>query len=56
VLSINGKEIRDTATLITETAAVAPGTRAAFKVLRGGRETMSVPVEVGQRPALRKPS
>ena len=53
VLSINGKEIGDTAALINETAALSPGTRAQFKVLRG-REALSLPVELGQRPVARK--
>ncbi|OYW20931.1 MAG: 2-alkenal reductase, partial [Burkholderiales bacterium 12-64-5] len=54
VLAINGKEIPDTAGLIGETAAVAPGSNAQFKILRG-RETVTVQVELGQRPAVRKP-
>ena len=44
----------DTAGLIGETAAVAPGSNAQFKILRG-RETVTVQVELGQRPAVRKP-
>ena len=54
VVSINGKEIGDTAALINETAALSPGTKAQFKVLRG-RETTSLAVELGQRPITRKP-
>jgi len=53
VLSINGKEIGDTAALINETAALSPGTQAQFKILRG-REAMSLAVELGQRPVARK--
>jgi serine protease DegQ len=53
VLAINGKDIPDTAALISETAAIAPGTRAEFKVLRG-REAVTMPVELGQRPAVRR--
>jgi serine protease DegQ len=54
VLSINGKELVDTAALINETAALNPGTQAQFKVLRG-REAVSLAVELGQRPVTRKP-
>ena len=54
VVSINGKEISDTAALINETAALSPGTQAQFKVLRG-REAVSLAVELGQRPVTRKP-
>jgi serine protease DegQ len=54
VVSINGKEIGDTAALINETAALSPGTQAQFRILRG-REVVSVAVELGQRPVVRKP-
>ena len=54
VVAINGKEVADTAALINETAAISPGTRAQFKVLRGG-EAVSLAVELGQRPVVRKP-
>jgi serine protease DegQ len=54
VLSINGKEVVDTAALINETAALSPGTQAQFKILRG-REAVSRVVELGQRPVTRKP-
>jgi S1-C subfamily serine protease len=54
VVSINGKEISDTAALINETAALNPGTQAQFKILRG-REAVSLAVELGQRPVTRKP-
>lgn len=53
VMSINGKEIGDTAALINETAALSPGTKAQFKVMRG-REALSLAVELGQRPVVRK--
>ena len=53
VLSINGKEVVDTAALINETAALNPGTQAQFKILRG-REAVSLAVELGQRPVARK--
>ena len=53
VLSINGKEVVDTAALINETAALSPGTKAQFKILRG-REASSLAVELGQRPVARK--
>jgi len=54
VVSINGKEISDTAALINETAALNPGTQAQFKILRG-REAVSLAVELGRRPVARKP-
>ena len=54
VVSINGKEISDTAALINETAALSPGTQAQFKILRG-REAVSLTVELGRRPVTRKP-
>jgi S1-C subfamily serine protease len=54
VLSINGKEVADTAALINETAALSPGTQAQFKILRG-REAASLAVELGRRPVTRKP-
>jgi serine protease DegQ len=54
IVSINGKEISDTAALINETAAQNPGTTAQFKVMRG-REALSLTVELGQRPPTRKP-
>ena len=53
VVSINGKEVGDTATLINETAPLSPGVRAQFKVLRG-REAVSLTVELGQRPVARR--
>ena len=54
VVSINGKEISDTAARIDETAALSPGTQAQFKILRG-REAVSLAVELGRRPVARKP-
>ena len=53
VVAIDGKEIADTAALVNQTAALRPGTRAPFKVLRGG-EPMTITVELGQRPPARK--
>ncbi|ABM41704.1 MAG: trypsin-like peptidase domain-containing protein [Proteobacteria bacterium] len=53
VLAINGKEVIDTAALVGETAALVPGTRAQFKLLRGS-EPIAVTVELGQRPVTRK--
>jgi S1-C subfamily serine protease len=54
VVAINGKEIADTTALINETAALAPGAKAQFKVLRGSG-AMTLAVELGQRPVGRKP-
>jgi serine protease DegQ len=54
VVSINGKEIADTAALISETAALSPGTQAQFKVVRG-RDALSLAVALGQRPVNRQP-
>ena len=53
VIAINGKEIADTAALVAETAALRPGTRTQFKVLRGDQAT-TIAVELGQRPMARK--
>jgi serine protease DegQ len=53
VVSINGKDIGDTGALINETAALSPGTRAPFKVLRSG-EPLVISVELGQRPVAGK--
>ena len=52
VIAINDKEISDTAALVAETAALSPGTRTLFKVLRGGQPA-TIAVELGQRPAPR---
>ena len=52
VIAINDKSISDTATLVAETAALSPGTRTQFKVLRGGQPA-TITVELGQRPAAR---
>jgi len=49
VVAINGKEVADTAALVAQTAALSPGTRVEFKVLRGG-EPLTIGVELGQRP------
>ena len=53
VVAINGKEIADTAALVAETAALSPGTRTQFKVLRGDQPA-TITVELGQRPLARK--
>jgi S1-C subfamily serine protease len=53
VVAINGKVIADTAALVSETAALSPGTRTQFKVLRGGQPA-TITVELGQRPPARK--
>ena len=52
VIAINDKTISDTATLVAETAALSPGTRTQFKVLRGG-QSATITVELGKRPAPR---
>ncbi len=49
VVAVNGKPIPDTGALINETAALAPGTRGTFGVLRDSKP-LSIPVEVGRRP------
>ncbi|MBI4195633.1 MAG: PDZ domain-containing protein, partial [Betaproteobacteria bacterium] len=49
VVAVNGKPISETGALINETAALAPGTRGTFDVLRDGKP-LSIPVEVGRRP------
>ncbi|MCR5882223.1 trypsin-like peptidase domain-containing protein [Rhizobacter sp. J219] len=53
VVSINGKPIGDTASLVNETASLSPGSTAQFKVLRGP-EAVSLAVELGQRPVVRR--
>ena len=52
VIAINDKEISDTAALVAETAALSPGTRTQFKVVRDG-QSATITVELGQRPAAR---
>jgi len=49
VVAINDKPVADTAALVTQTAALSPGTRVQFKVLRGS-EPLTIWVELGQRP------
>jgi len=49
IVAVNGKPISDTGALINETAALAPGTRGTFDVLRNGKP-LPIPVEVGRRP------
>ena len=53
VVAINGKAIADTAALVSETAALSPGTGTQFKVLRDDQPT-TITVELGQRPMARK--
>ena len=53
VVSINGKEVVDTAALINGTAALSPVIKPQFKTLRG--EPVSLTVELGRRPVTRKP-
>jgi S1-C subfamily serine protease len=54
VVSINGKEVVDTAARTNETAALSPAIKAQFKIRRGG-EPVSLAVELGRRPVTRKP-
>jgi serine protease DegQ len=49
VTAMNGKSIADATALITETAMLAPGTRAEFKLVRRGK-AMDLAVELGRRP------
>ncbi len=53
VIAINDKDIPDSAALLTETAAIPPGTPARIKAMRG-REIVSLAVELGQRPSQRQ--
>lgn len=53
VVAINGKVIADIAALVSETAALSPGTRTQFKVLRGDQRA-TITVELVQRPMARK--
>ena len=54
VTAVNGKPIRDVTDLINATAALKPGQRGEFTVLREGRE-VKLAVEVGTRPRPPKP-
>ena len=49
VVAIDGKRVSDTRDLINATAAVKPGNRTGFTVIRNGNR-LDVPVEVGRRP------
>ncbi len=51
VRRIDGKPVPDTATLLAEVAALAPAQRIQIEVQRGDR-TLTLPVEVGQRPPM----
>ena len=53
VTAMNGKNITDATALINETAMLAPGTRAEFKLVRRGK-TMDLAVELGRRPSVAK--
>jgi S1-C subfamily serine protease len=53
VVAINGREVADTAALVREAAALTPGTRARFDVLRAGAGVV-VDVEIGLRPVTRR--
>jgi len=54
VVAINGKPIADVTDLINLTAALTPGDRSEFTVLRAGREA-KLAVEVGTRPRQPRP-
>jgi serine protease DegQ len=49
VTAMNGKSIADATALINETAMLAPGARAEFKLVRHGK-TVALVVELGRRP------
>jgi S1-C subfamily serine protease len=53
VLAINGKSVADTRALVSETAALSPGTRAELTVARAGGQS-KLTVELGRRPAPRR--
>jgi serine protease DegQ len=53
IVAINGKSIADANALMTEAAALPPGSRGEIKILRDGKETV-VAVEVGSRPLIRR--
>ncbi|MBS0344420.1 MAG: trypsin-like peptidase domain-containing protein [Proteobacteria bacterium] len=48
VIALNGKSIADATALINETAMLAPGSQAEYKVIRQG-ETMALEAELGRR-------
>lgn len=50
VIALNGKGIADATALINETAMLAPGSQAEYKVIRHG-ETMALEAELGRRLA-----
>ena len=50
VVALNGKRIADATALINETAMLAPGSQAEYKVIRQG-ETMALEAELGRRVA-----
>jgi Do/DeqQ family serine protease len=49
MLAINEQQVRDRASMLTQIAALPPGSTAKVKVLRTGRE-IELAVQVGQRP------
>jgi S1-C subfamily serine protease len=53
VVAIDGRDVVDTAALVREAAALTPGTRARFDVLRAGARVV-VDVEIGLRPVTRR--
>jgi len=53
VLAVDGKPVDDTVGLVTMTAAIKPGVRGEFTVLRKGAELKLV-IEAGRRPPLRR--
>jgi serine protease DegQ len=55
VVAVNGKPVADAAALIDATAALAPGTRAEFAVVRAGKRS-PIAIELGRRPAPQRES
>ena len=51
VTGLDGKPIADTRDLINRTAAIKPGGKGEFSVLRSGSE-LKLRVEVGRRPPI----
>ena len=49
VVAMNGTSVADATALITETAMLAPGTRAEFNLVRHGK-VMALAVDLGRRP------
>jgi S1-C subfamily serine protease len=55
VQTINGKPVADSAALLREITALAPGQSAELEIARDGR-VQQIKVEVGQRPPPRRAS